>query len=235
MIWAILAFVLLAAAAGGVFVYACYSPSSRFFRPVLMQGPAEGQSIALTFDDGPSDPFTGKILDILREKKVPATFFVCGQNVDRCPEIVRRIVQEGHELGNHTYSHPSLFLRSSRRISDEIDRAQESIEKASGSRPTIFRPPFGARTLGLMDVLRDRGLKMVMWSAMGYDWKLSKNGIVGAVLHSLKPGAIILLHDGNGIKESRQVDRSNTLDALPEIIDKARASGFRFVPLRDFL
>jgi peptidoglycan-N-acetylglucosamine deacetylase len=235
MIWAIFAIVLLAAAAEGVFVYACYSPSSTFYRPVLLRGPGEGQSIALTFDDGPAPHFTDKILDILREKKVPATFFVCGRNVDRHPEIARRIVQEGHQLGNHTYSHSSLFLRSAGRVAEEIDRAQESIQKASGFCPTIFRPPYGARTPGLMDVLSARGLKLVMWSAMGYDWKLSKERIVQSVLKTLKPGAIVLLHDGKGTDDSGQIDRRNTLEALPEIIDQARESGFNFVPLTEFL
>lgn len=235
MVVAIVLIALLLVAAEGVFVYACYYPSSTFFKPVLVRGPAEGSRIALTFDDGPAPPYTENILNILREKKVPATFFVCGLNVERHPEIVHRIVQEGHQLGNHTFSHPSLFLRSQRRIGEEIDRAQAAIEKASGTRPAIFRPPYGARTPGLMQVLSARSLKLVMWSAMGHDWKLSKEGIVRSVLRALRPGAVILLHDGRGTDETSRVDRSETEAALPEIIDQARESGFVFVPLAEFL
>jgi peptidoglycan-N-acetylglucosamine deacetylase len=234
MLLAILAMVLLFTAVEGYLVFACFSPRSTFFKPALARGPAVNRSVALTFDDGPAPPFTEKILDILREKKVKATFFVCGKNVGRYPETLQRIVQEGHQVGNHTYSHALLFMKSPSRIAEQIDRAQEAIENACGVRPSIFRPPYGCRTPGLMRVLSDRGLKLVMWSAMGYDWRLQKDGIVRSVLRELKPGAIILLHDGRGIDQPEMLDRSNTQSALPEIIDSARQSGFSFVPLAEF-
>src|SRR5512143_14229 len=120
MVAAILVILLIVAAAEGLFVFACYFPSSTFFKPVLIQGPPEARKVALTFDDGPTPPFTEKILDILREKKVTATFFVCGRNAERHPETMRRIVREGHTLGNHTFSHLSLFMRSSQRMAEEI-------------------------------------------------------------------------------------------------------------------
>ncbi|MGE5327515.1 MAG: polysaccharide deacetylase family protein, partial [Deltaproteobacteria bacterium] len=98
MFFAVLAVLLILAAAQGLFVYACYSPASTFFKPVLVRGPSDGRKVALTFDDGPAPPHTEKILDILRDKNVKATFFVCGSNVAKYPETVRRIVREGHAL-----------------------------------------------------------------------------------------------------------------------------------------
>lgn len=221
--------------AGTWFFYACTAPGSKFFRPVLVSGSVQGRVIALTFDDGPASPFTEQILDILRSKKVPATFFVCGQNVERYPEITHRIAREGHILGNHTFSHPFLFFRSNRFMAEEIDRAQGAIEKASGFRPTVFRPPYGIRWPGLLGVLRTRGMKLIMWSATGYDWKLQADGIVKSALKNLSPGAVLLLHDGHELNPAAKIDRSGTIKALPKIIDLARAEGFEFVPLGEFL
>ena len=99
--------------------------------------------MALTFDDGPAERFTAQVLDILREQQVPATFFVCGENVEEHPDLLRRIVAEGHEIGNHTYSHLFVYFKSRRRIAEEIDRTQAIIEKVVGFRPSLFRPPYG--------------------------------------------------------------------------------------------
>jgi peptidoglycan/xylan/chitin deacetylase (PgdA/CDA1 family) len=217
------------------FWWACTVPTSQFFGPALIRGPQEGKPIALTFDDGPASPFTEQILAILRAQRVPATFFLCGKSVEGNPDLVRRIVAEGHAVGNHTYSHPLLPLRSRRRTAAEIDRAQDVIEKVVGYRPRIFRPPYGARWFGLVPTLRERGMHMVMWSATGYDWKKDAPGIVAATLQELKPGAVILLHDGRETRPVGQVDRSDTVQALTAIIAAARGRGYEFVPLQDFL
>ena len=222
-------------AAGLWFWWACSEPWSTFFRPVLIRGPREGKRISLTFDDGPSEGFTEQILSILREHHVPATFFVCGRNVEEHPDLLRRIVAEGHEVGNHTYSHIFTYFKSRRRMAEEIDRTQEVIEKVTGSRPTVFRPPYGARWFGLVPTLRDRGLHMVLWSATGYDWKKDVQGITEATLRELKPGAIIMLHDGRETLSSTEVDRSCTVQALSAIIAGAHRRGYTFAPVRDFL
>lgn len=229
--------VLLAAvlAAGAGFYYACTVPSSKIFKPVVVRGPAEGRRISLSFDDGPAPPFTEQILDILREKKVPATFFVCGENVERHPEILRRVASDGHMLGNHTYSHPFLYFRSQEAMADEIDRTQEAIEKVAGVRPAVFRPPYGGRWLGLMEVLGKRGMKLIMWSATGYDWKCRGEAITRLTLKELHPGAVILLHDGHEVCQPGEFDRLDTVKALPAIIDQARKAGYTFAPLSEFL
>ena len=217
------------------FWWACSEPSSTFFRPVLIQGPQEGKRIALTFDDGPAERFTEQVLAILREQQVPATFFVCGRNVEKHPDLLRRIVAEGHEVGNHTYSHLFVYFKSRRRIAEEIDRTQAIIEKVAGFRPKIFRPPYGARWFGLIPILLERGMHLILWSATGYDWKKDAPGITAAALRELKPGAVILLHDGRDTRPGAEIDRSPTVSALPAIIAGARQQGYTFAPLHDFL
>lgn len=217
------------------FWWACATPSSTFFRPVLVRGPQDGKRISLTFDDGPAGQFTEQVLDILREHRVPATFFVCGKNVEAHPELLRRIVAEGHEVGNHTYSHPYFFFKSRRRMAEEIDRTQAIIEKVVGFRPNIFRPPYGARWFGLVPTLLRRSMHLIQWSASGYDWKKDAAGITQAALRELKSGAIILLHDGRETRPASEIDRSPTTSALPSLIAGARQAGYTFAPLKEFL
>lgn len=217
------------------FWWACATPSSTFFRPALVRGAQDGKRISLTFDDGPTGQFTEQVLDILREHHVPATFFVCGKNVEAHPELLRRIVAEGHEVGNHSYSHPYFFFKSRRRMAEEIDRTQAIIENVVGFRPNIFRPPYGARWFGLVPTLRQRGMHLIQWSASGYDWKKDAAGITRAALRELKPGAVILLHDGRETRPAPEIDRSATTAALPILIAGARQAGYTFAPLKEFL
>jgi len=232
-ILALVAIVVLAL--GGFYVYAWSEPTWQVFGPALVRGPAEGKRVALTFDDGPAPPFTELILDILRGRNVKATFFVCGQNVERHPEILRRIHAEGHLIGNHAYSHRFPYFRSRAFFAEEIDRTQGLIEKVIGQRPGIFRPPYGARWRGLYDVLRERGMRLVNWSDTGYDWKCDTEEIVRRTLAKLGPGSIILLHDGKNTLPPGEVDRSDTVRALPAILDGVTQAGLTFVPLTDFL
>jgi peptidoglycan/xylan/chitin deacetylase (PgdA/CDA1 family) len=224
-------------AAGGVLLwYACSVPSSQLFGPALVRGPKEGRGVALTFDDGPTSPFTEQILGILRERSIIATFFVCGRNAERFPEVIRQIHAEGHSIGNHTYSHPYLYFQGRRKIAEEIDRTQDLIEKLTGHRPTLFRPPYGARWFGLYPVLRERGLQVVQWSDTGYDWQNKADAIVTATLRRLRPGSVILLHDGVKVAApGTPADRFQTVQALPAILDGAVGAGFTFVSVKDFL
>jgi peptidoglycan/xylan/chitin deacetylase (PgdA/CDA1 family) len=232
---AVLIVAALGLAFGLWFWWACSEPSSTFFRPVVTRGPQEGKRLSLTFDDGPSEQFTGQVLDILREHQVPATFFVCGKNVEEHPDLLRRIVAEGHAVGNHTYSHLFVYFKSRRRMAEEIDRTQAIIEKVVGFRPKIFRPPYGARWFGLIPTLLERGMHLILWSATGYDWRKDVPGITEAALRELKPGAVILLHDGRETRRAAEIDRSRTVLALPAIIAGARQRGYTFAPLQDFL
>lgn len=256
MIWSIIAFVLIPAiileALAIAVWYACSWPSSQVLGPALVRGPASDKRIALTFDDGPLEPYSGQILDILRSEGVRATFFVCGQNAEQHPEIVRRIHSEGHTLGNHTWSHPYLYFLGRKKIAEEIDRTQEAIRTATDQVPRLFRPPYGGRWFGLYAVLRERKMKLIQWSVNGFDWKLDTKAMVAAVCQNLSPGAVILLHDGRQapggyldriLKKGTpgdgniglRADASATVEALPAIIRQARDAGFEFVSVEDFL
>lgn len=255
MSWPTIAFVLnLAGVADALAMalwYACSWPNSQLLGPALVRGPRTGRRIALTFDDGPLSPYTGQILDILDAHGVHATFFVCGKDVEQHPEIVRRIYAEGHTLGNHTWSHPYLYFLSRGKMAEEIDRAQEAIREATGHVPVLFRAPYGGRWFGLYPLLREREMKLIQWSVNGYDWKLGAEGITASVCAGLSPGAVILLHDGRqadggylqrilrrnppSINRGRpSAARSETVEALPAILDHARAAGFEFVSVEDF-
>lgn len=218
--------VLSALALAGVLGYGLAAPRSTLLGPAmsLAEDPAE---VMLTFDDGPS-AYTAQVLDILRAHDIKATFFLCGENAARYPELVRRIRDEGHVIGNHTWSHRYLYLADRATVAGEIDRTQDVLEKITGTRPVWFRPPFGVRAFSLDGVLRERGMKMMLWSDRAHDGDLSPDGIVAKTLAQLEPGAIVLLHDGYEAYEPSMVDRSATVAALPGIIAGARAAGYRF-------
>ena len=220
---------LLIVAAVGVLAYGLGAPQATLLGPALIREAGPGE-VALTFDDGPS-PYTAKVLDVLRREHVHATFFLCGANAERYPELVRRIRAEGHEIGNHTYSHPWLYLMKEEAIASEIDRTQDTLERISGRRPTLFRPPFGVRWFSLWPLLRRRGLTMVLWSDRGYDGALDAPGIAKTTLDQLTPGAIILLHDGYEAHPPSEVDRAATVRALPAIISGVRKAGYTFAKI----
>jgi peptidoglycan/xylan/chitin deacetylase (PgdA/CDA1 family) len=223
----VVAVVGLAFASVGVLAYGLGSPQATLLGPALVRGedPAE---VMLTFDDGPSVPYTGQVLDILRANGIKATFFLCGASAERYPELVRRIRDAGHEIGNHTWSHPYLYLASREDMASEIDRTQDVLEKITGTRPVWFRPPFGVRGFPLRGILEERGMKMMLWSDRGHDGDLDAAGISKITLAQLHPGAIVLLHDGFEAKAPELVDRSATVSALPGIIAGVRRAGYRF-------
>lgn len=220
----------LAFAVIGALAYGLADPQSTWLGPAMarLPSPAGGaREVALTFDDGPSE-YTAQVLDILRAHRVQATFFLCGENAKSHPELVRRIQDEGHEIGNHTYSHAYLHLTSRARIAAEIDRTQDVLEKILGRRPRLFRPPFGVRWFSLWSVLRERGMTMVLWSIRGYDGRLDSRSIARVILDQAHPGAIVLLHDGFETRPPSQIDRSPTVAALPAVIEGLRKAGYTF-------
>lgn len=222
---------LVAGSVVGVLAYGLADPQATLLGPAVVReapSPSGHPRVALTFDDGPSVPYTGQVLDILKREHIHATFFLCGKNAERYPELVRRIQAEGHEIGNHTYSHPYLYLASQQRIASEIDRTQDILERISGRRPRLFRPPFGVRWFSMWPLLRQRGMTMVLWSVRGYDGRYDADGIARATLNGLSPDAVILLHDGFETHAPSEVDRSATVKALPRIIAGIRKAGYEF-------
>jgi peptidoglycan/xylan/chitin deacetylase (PgdA/CDA1 family) len=192
-------------------------------------GPPDLGKIALTFDDGPGEA-TPIILDMLKQAGIRATFFLCGQNVERYPDIARRIAEEGHEIGNHTYSHPRLLGRTPGKIAYEIERAQTIIAHHTGRRPRLFRPPFGLRWFGLFTILERNGLTSVMWSVNSLDWKRPVEQIVARVVNGIRPGAIVLFHDG--VPPHKSADRKVTVEAV-RVVLHAVLGRYQCVPVSE--
>ncbi len=199
--------------------------SSQVFGRSVWRGPRDRKVLALTFDDGPSES-TGAFLEILARHGVPATFFQCGANVDRLPDAARAVAQAGHEIGNHSYSHPALWFRSAAFIETELRRAQDAIAARTGTRPVWFRAPFGARWFGVAAAQSSLGLTGVMWSAIGYDWKLRVEAVVRRVAAGAANGSILCLHDGRELQVKPDV--SVTLEAVRRLVPMLLDQGYRF-------
>ncbi len=229
---------MLAAGFGGLgaacaaLAYGVRSPRSSWIAPSVYRGCRERRSIALTFDDGPSES-TPRILEILARYGIPATFFLCGANVLRLPSIARRLRSAGHEIGNHTYSHAALHFRAPAAIYRELLEAQRAIQGECGVTPRLFRAPFGIRWFGLRSAQQTLGLTGVMWSVIGLDWKLPGRRVAQRVLKRSAAGAIICLHDGRGIRPDPDI--SATVDALERAIPWWIDRGFQFETVTQIL
>ena len=219
-----------------LFAYHGVNPRSWFYGKVLSNGNRNHSQIALTFDDGPNEPYTSQVLSILEQYKIKATFFIIGQNARRYPEICRRIVTNGNVIGNHSYHHrKSLCLRRGKTIAREIELTNQTIYECTGFEPKLFRPPHGFRTPWLMRTVRHLGYTVVTWDNMTGDWKADKSGeeIVRAIVQRVKPGSVIVLHDGRDSRPS--YDRSQMLQALPLVIEPLKKRGFDFVTIPELL
>ncbi len=202
---------------------------------------AAKKKIAITFDDGPDPRWTPKILDILKEKNVPATFFVIGVDASQSPEILKREYAEGHEIGNHTYTHPNFDDISKTQIRWELNLTQRLIESTIGVKSILFRPPFGidhqpeyAEEVAQLPIAQEMGYLIVGQKIDPHDWQLRDGKpipaqeIVDSLLQQADQGNIVLLHDGGG-------DRSQTVAALPLIIDALRERGYQLVSVPELI
>ncbi len=212
--------------------YGCVARSSQIFGPSVYRGPGRRRSIALTFDDGPSEG-TLPILEYLEKENVWATFFQCGMNVRRLPHIAGQVAAAGHQLGNHTYSHPRLPFKSLAFIDHEFTEAQKIITDETGLAPMLLRAPYGFRWLGLREVQRKLALLGVMWTVIGNDWQWPAERIAKHVLSKAYPGGIVCLHDGRGVQA--KPDTSATLGALRRIVPVLKDNGFKFEIVSDLM
>lgn len=186
----------------------------------IVRSGGERPMVALTFDDGPSPRYTPAILDVLREKGVKATFFVVGNHVEKYPEIARRIVQEGHEIGNHTYTHRDLVPASRRTVLREVKQAERVIKETCGVEPRLFRPPRGLYSESVRQLVVRQGYTIVLWSVSTLDWSgLTANMILRRVKKYARNGSIILLHDSGALLKREGGLRGGTVKALSQIID----------------
>ncbi len=198
----------------------------------IKQGRLESRSVALTFDDGPSES-TPRLLDVLRKHHAPATFFQCGSNVRRLPLIAREVHGCGHEIGNHTFTHAMLYWQRREAIRLEIELTQQALAEVVGVVPALFRAPFGSRWFGLASVVRKAGLRMVKWSHDSDDWQSGEKGIVERATARLHGGAILLFHDARAL--TTNPDMSQTIRAIDVIIPMLRDQGYALTPLSALL
>jgi peptidoglycan-N-acetylglucosamine deacetylase len=192
--------------------------------------------VSLTFDDGPYGKATEKILDILKEKGVKATFFLLGKNAEKYPEILQREIEEGHIVGNHSFDHSRMLpLKTSKQFMENVTKAEIAIGKASGLRPKFFRFPFGIGTPWLKKSLKSQSYTLIPLGIMTNDYnaKTKPEKISAYVLKRLEPGSIITLHDGRDIEIN--YPRENISKALPKIIDGIRDAGYAIVPLEEMM
>jgi peptidoglycan/xylan/chitin deacetylase (PgdA/CDA1 family) len=186
-----------------------------------------GPYIAMTFDDGPSEKLTPKLLDLLAAHHIKATFFVIGENVAEHPEIVARAAREGHEIANHSWSHPYLGKMSDDGVRRELRRTDDAIASAIGSRPTMMRPPYGSLAARQKHWIHDEfGYQIILWDVDPLDWKRPGPAVVrNRILKETRAGSIVLSHDIH----------PGTIEAMPQTFDQLEAKGFKFVTVSELI
>jgi peptidoglycan/xylan/chitin deacetylase (PgdA/CDA1 family) len=232
-----LAPVLTGAAVVGALIAAGYqsmAPTGQWYGRTFT-GLARGtRQIALTYDDGPNDPHTMHLLDVLARHNVKATFFCVGRYVQQRPDIVREVVNAGHIVGNHTFNHPLLTLKSAAEIRTELTDCRAALQDAIGYHSNLFRPPFGGRRPAVLRVVRELGLQPVMWNVTGYDWNAPPApDIEKKCARQIRGGDVILLHDGG--HKQMGADRSQTVLATDYLIQRYKAEGYQFVTIQQMM
>lgn len=222
--------------AAAVFLYAVYTLSAEIVLHIchfgiLYRGNPDKRTLALTFDDGPDPNYTPQLLEILHIHQVKATFFVVGARAARYPHLVKQIVDEGHEVGSHSYCHSHAFLRSPLGIYRDLARSKRELEHIAGRQITYYRSPWGAMNWAVVITCKVLNMRHVLWSVRAIDWKAGDyaKDVIYRVVRSAHPGAIVLCHDAGGAKGAPK----NTITALPVIITQLRKLGFSFSTIHE--
>ncbi len=229
------------AAAAGFGYYHAQAPTSQLYGTTIARAPdaPAGSRIALTYDDGPNPIYTPKLLELFERHGAKATFFQVGRWIEREPALAREVQAAGHALGNHTYTHPTLPLRSTARVKDELRRCRAAAEAAElrfdeVDGRELMRCPWGRRRPGTLRAVRDQGYVAVQWSITCWDWRtredwqdFARRGL------KAKGGDVILLHDG--IHTEPAGDRSNSVRATQEILERLGAEGYEFVTIPELV
>ena len=206
----------------------------RFCPQIVFGIKTEEKVVALTFDDGPHPIFTIELLKLLAEFNVKATFFVSGKNIEQHKDLVKQIVDNGHELGNHAYSHRNMIFKTTSFIRNEIVKTDDLIKSCGADVPNIVRPPFGRFLLSALYVFCKLKKKVILWNIPTKDYKAKHPKlIVRKVYRKLKPGGIIVMHDAG--KDNSKVDRSVSLQAVRSLLSELPQKGFRFVTISELL
>jgi len=210
--------------------YQSIAPMGQWYGRTFSGLPRGSRQIALTFDDGPNDPHTLRLLDVLSKHSVPSTFFLIGRYVRQAPQIAREIIGAGHVVGNHTFTHPLLTFKSETEIRQQLSECRAALQDAIGECSDLFRPPFGGRRPAVVRIARELRLEPVMWNVTGYDWTAPPAAVIERkVAQQMCGGDIILLHDGS--HKQPGADRSQTVIASDRLIARYKSEGFEFVTI----
>jgi peptidoglycan/xylan/chitin deacetylase (PgdA/CDA1 family) len=230
MILPLLAGVAAAVTAG----YNTMAPRSQLYGRTFIGERPPSRRLALTYDDGPNDPHTLHLLDVLARHNVRATFFMIGSFVEQCPDIARAVAAGGHTIGNHTTTHPNLIFRHHRVVGRELESCEHALDNAGVAHSNLFRPPYGGRTPTVLRTARRMGLEPVMWSVTAWDWDPHPAEKIAQVVHrQVRGGDVILLHDGG--HERIGADRSATVRATDLILERYLGEGYEFVTIPEMM
>ena len=207
--------------------YQSMAPTGQWYGPTFI-GLARGtKQLALTYDDGPNDPHTFRLLEVLAKHDVRATFFLIGRYARQRPDIARELITAGHRVGNHTFTHPLLTFKSAAETRKELSQCRAALQEAIGEHSNLFRPPFGGRRPETLRVARELGFEPVMWNVTGYDWNAPPAAVIETKLAGqIRGGDVILLHDG-GYRQMG-ADRSQTVLATDRLITRYKSEGYEF-------
>jgi peptidoglycan-N-acetylglucosamine deacetylase len=222
------------AAAASAAGYQSMAPTGQWFGRTFTGLDHGSKQLALTYDDGPNDPHTQRLLDVLARHKVHATFFLIGRYVQQRPDIVRELVKAGHVVGNHTFAHPLLIFKSAQELRSQLDKCDRALTDAVGEHSNLIRPPFGGRRPAVLRIARRMGLEPIMWNVTGYDWDAtSAEHIERKVTSRVRGGNVILLHDGG--HRVFGADRSYTVTATDRLISRYKSEGYEFVTIPEMM
>jgi peptidoglycan/xylan/chitin deacetylase (PgdA/CDA1 family) len=210
--------------------YQSMAPTGQWYgRTFTGLAPATRQ-IALTYDDGPNDPYTLRLLEVLAKHVAQATFFLIGRFVQQRPHVAREIANCGYTIGNHTFTHPLLIFKSEAEIRQELSACRDALQDAIGQHSNLFRPPFGGRRPAVLRIARELGLEPIMWNVTGYDWNAPPAAVIERkVGKRIRGGEVILLHDG-GHREMG-ADRSQTVLATDRLLARFKLEDYQFVTI----
>jgi peptidoglycan-N-acetylglucosamine deacetylase len=218
---------LLTATAAG---YQSMAPAGQRYGRTFTGLARGSKQLALTYDDGPNDPHTLRLLDVLAKHDVRATFFLIGRYVKQRPDIVRELVRGGHVIGNHTFSHPNLIFASAQETRAQLQQCKQALTDAVGEHSRLFRPPFGGRRPGTLQTVRSLGLEPVMWNVTGWDWRGKPTEYIEHKVNcQIRGGDVILFHDGG--HAAFGADRAQTVIATDRLITRYKSDGFECVTI----
>lgn len=229
-----LAITTISAAAAAFAGYQSVSPTGQWYGRTFTGLARGSKRLALTYDDGPNDVHTSRLLEVLARHQARATFFMIGSYVRQRPEMARAVASAGHVIGNHTFTHPNLVFVSALQTRLQLEECERALADVIGEHSRLFRPPFGGRRPESLRIARSLGLEPVMWNVTGWDWKTtSADYVERKVLPQVRGGNVILLHDGS--HRGLGADRAHTVAVTERLLVRYKAEGYQFVTVPEMM